>query len=79
MSSPASSPTIYDRLMVQLANAEESREQELARIRRIVATYERIHGMLTAEMLRLVEAGEIEETDDICRWSLYTSLLDDVA
>ncbi len=79
MPTPASSPTTYDRLMADLANAEDSLEQELARVRRVVATYERIHGMLTEEMLHLVEAGEIEETDDICRWSLYASLLGDVA
>lgn len=33
-----------------------------------LAAYERHHGMSTEVMRRSVVSGEIEETDELCRW-----------
>lgn len=43
-----------------------------------IARYEREHRMSSVTMRRKVIAGEIEETLEICQWSLDIDELDDI-
>lgn len=36
----------------------------------VIAVYEKSHGMTSDEMRRRLEAGELEETWEICQWLL---------
>jgi hypothetical protein len=69
----------YELVQEQLANLTEERIAEnILKIKRTIGLYERIYGMSSNEMRRMVAAGEIEETYDICCWSQEVSLLEDV-
>lgn len=61
--------------MEDLSDADEHREQELARARRAVAMFERMYGLSSNEMETRVAAGELDETDEICQWQFYVGVV----
>lgn len=53
-------------------------EQASDPVRCRIATFERIYGMSSSDMVAALSAGAIEETDDICSWLIHLDLLDRV-
>lgn len=53
-------------------------EQASDPVRRRVAMFERIHGMSSSDMVAALNAGIIDETDDLCSWLIQLDVLDRV-
>lgn len=68
----------YDDVMKQRETIEERAPANLVKLKRTIGLYERIYGMSSAEMREKLEAGEIEETNDLCAWSEHIDLLERV-
>jgi len=51
---------------------------ELADAASIIALYERTHTLTSAEMLRKLDAGELQETWEICQWLLQLRRRDEL-
>lgn len=81
MSIPATPSTtnIHDRLMEQFAAPDTHQADQVVRIRRMVAMFERIYDMPSDTMMERIESGELTETDDMCQWRMYVDLLHRVA
>lgn len=69
---------MYDSLMAQLENIEEVTREAIISSQETIARFERQYHMTSVTMRAKLEAGEIEETDDICRWTLEIESLDDI-
>lgn len=48
-------------------------------IREKVLNYERIYGMSSEEMLKAIELGKLEETEEVANWAIEYSLLQDLS
>lgn len=79
MTASSPSKSTYEILMEQIADADTTRDHELARIRRMIAMFERIYNMSSEEMSGKVSAGEMDETDDICQWQFYIDVISNVS
>lgn len=71
--------TPLDQLMDEISHAEDRLPDQTNKLRRKIATFERMYSMPSAEMKKAVTSGQISETHDICMWLMYLELLDDVA
>lgn len=61
---------MYDSIMSQLDNIEEVTRESVIASQQTIARYERQHRMTSVTMREKLNAGEIEETDEICCWLL---------
>lgn len=75
----ASKHTTLEQLVDDLSHAEERRPDQANRLRRKIATFERMYDMPSVDMKDAVASGQLSETHDICVWLMYLDLLDDVA
>jgi hypothetical protein len=68
-----------EKLLADLATADDRRDASVDRIRLRIAAYERMYGMPSDDMTAKVDAGELAETDDILLWRMDLDLLRHVA
>jgi hypothetical protein len=64
---------------LDLLEEENHRSRPFARVQQRVAMFERIYEMPSDEMISRLDAGDLEETDDICVWRMEIDLLNHVA
>lgn len=76
--SPATA-SLLDRLMDDIAHADEREDEQVARLKRQIALYERIYGLSSREMQAAVVTGDLPENHDICEWFYLLDLLSHVA
>ncbi|HWV23213.1 MAG TPA: hypothetical protein VNZ58_03410 [Thermomicrobiales bacterium] len=71
--------SLIDRLTNDIAHAEERRDEQVTKLKRQVALYERIYGLSSREMQAALQSGRLTENHDICEWLFHLDLLDHVA
>lgn len=72
---PSSAQATYDHLIAQLDNSAEITRESLLSTQQTIARFERAHRMSSVEMQRKLDAGEIDETYDICQWLIELDVL----
>jgi len=77
--SPKESTPVIDRLLADIARADDYLPEQVLKLRRQIAMYERIYGLSSGEMQSAVEDGRMVENHDVCEWLLKLELLHHVA
>ncbi|MBL8127103.1 MAG: hypothetical protein JNM64_05675 [Chloroflexia bacterium] len=70
--------TTADRLAAEIARKSRDsseRERVVARLRSRVQAYERQFNIRSGDIHRAIDAGELRETSDICRWIMDYDVL----